>query len=287
MKKIKALIFIGLVLLLSGCQLAREWEERERSHEDEMIGFFVTFWDDDIHRAFGNEDRIYAIQDRFNFTFPINGIPFFVGVARQDLDDGTYISFAFGETGDGIVQEYFHLHHGDGFTRRTLRGTLYISPRIASEIFTFNPIFQTAQNAVYIGRGGSSVSSHSDSDIWEGDWRTFSKQSEIVTTVNGVSHTRTTNIELGLRLQHAAETITIIQMDENHHMLTRDVFAPADMPGDFTPLSHTAYLIIEAFRPYAQIPVQRSLVGEGDGDIVAFYEGENGVLIRRFTQVVW
>jgi hypothetical protein len=216
----------------------------------------------------------------------LDGIPFFVG-ALEANETGL---ITFSDVGPGIVSDGMHVHISDDEVRHTISGTLNVNPRLAHNIYTFNPVFQTLDDRVYISLGGSSVSVSRDDweSAAEGPVQSFRKEQTLTTTVNGVSNTRIASVSLGIAIKHPPERIVILHMDAQSRVLTRDEYAPEDVPETIRPTAGTAYLIIETHRnPAVQNPVQRELYGTGDGAVKTFYERENGVVNRRFSQVKW
>jgi hypothetical protein len=293
MKTLCALIF--MLFIFSGCQLAQEFMQREHTEEDAFVGFFVTFGHFSLEGAFDANDRIYAEREgEYTFIFPVEGIPFFVGTVQQEGEHGGGSSWVtFGEAGPGIISDTMHIHAGDDFTRRTLSGTLHVTPQMADTVYVFNPVYQTPglDGRIYISRfGGSAVSvAHGDgAPPPEGRVHSFSHVEERATQRNGVTFLHTTTVELAVANMHPPERIVIMQMDANHQALARAEYAPDNVPEEFTPLPGTAYLIVETLRA-AEVtdPVLRALYGTNDETIAIFYEMGNRVLAQRFVQVNW
>jgi hypothetical protein len=282
---------IALVFMLSlaACglpRLAREGAAWAPPQEDAFAGFFVTMGHSALQEYFGPfDDRIYAEgTDTSGFTFPgIEGIPFFVGTIT-----GPNRVTTFSEAGPGIVGGGMHVHVSDGETRLTLSGTLYVTPRLAGEVFAFNPVFQTPDGEIYIARGGSSVSANRGGSATEGRVQSFRKEQTHTVTENGAATTRTASVELSIAVMLPPERIVILGMDADHQIVSIGDIAPGHMPETLRPHPDAAYLIVETHRVGdAESPVLRALYGPGDEYVETFYEMGNGVLNRRLTRLAW
>jgi hypothetical protein len=293
MQMSKLFVIVIGILALSGCRLAREHEPWAAQEEDMFIGFFVTA--DEMGGswfAMGEhadpQGRIYAEREISPegigpFTFPVEGIPFFM--ARSEFEWGTSITSA---VGPGIVTSRQHSHFTDTEERFYLEGTLNVNPRLAHMVYTFHPVFQTPDLRVYIAQGGSAISVARDSYFDEGQIQAFRIVHEATQTLNGVTTTRTVTAELGIAVMFSPRQIVMLEMDADGQLLARHEYAPDAVPPSFTPLRETAYIIIETHRaPDAKNPVTRVLHNANDGAAAVFYETDNGVIARRFVQIEW
>jgi hypothetical protein len=289
----KSLLVISLllcILSLTACQLAREYSEWERPKEDMFIGFFITLGHLNVYN--NPSGRIYAERDEFTFTFPgVEGIPFFVGTVEEERGDESVrgsSTIIFSDIGPGIVSDRIHVHTSDDVVSRTLSGTLNVNPRLMNHVYAFNPVFQTSDGKIYIGSGGSSVSAAHEGWRDEGRIQSLRMEESRTVTENGVSHTESTSVELWIAAMHPPERIVILQMDADHNIIYRSEYLPNEVPDALTPLPEAAYLIVETHRNgAANPPIIRALYGKSDGAVETFYERENGVVNRRFTQVEW
>ncbi|MCL2603577.1 MAG: hypothetical protein FWD90_03785 [Defluviitaleaceae bacterium] len=289
----RSLLIVALVVIgmsLSACRLAREYDGWERPVEDIFMGFFVTIGN---HDAFFGNERIYAVFEGTGpFTFPgIDGIPFFIGTMEYEYKDayGTgSVTTSFGEVGPGIVSDTMHTHISDNNISKTLSGTLTVSPRLADAVFRFNPVYQVADGRVYIGQGGSSVTAARDSWEFEGRTQSFRMEESRTITENGVSQTFSVSVELGIAVMHPPERIVVLQMDEASRVINRAEYSPYQVPDEITPLSATAYIIVETHRnPELKNSVVRALYEPDDEWMQTFRENNNGVLDKWVTRINW
>jgi hypothetical protein len=288
----KIIIILFIMLSLSACRLAREGDVWPVPQEDMFIGFYVTLWDWNTPDPFGPfHDRIYAERaGDFQFIFPnLAGIPFYIGTVTNETPSGTS-TVTFSDVDLGIISHGMHVHISDNEVRHRLSGTLNVNPRLAENIYQFNPVFQTPEGDIYIARGGSSISASRDSweEAAEGPLQSFRQEETVTITENGVSTTRSISVELGIAILFPPERFVVLQMDAEHRVLYRDEFAPQHVPDIFHPLPGTAYMIVETHRnPATRNPIIRVLSEPGDPSFETFYVRDNGVVNRRFTQVEW
>lgn len=290
--RVMMLSLLFALLLLSGCQLAREYTPAAGTQEDIFVGFFVTMGDMgafSIHEHFDEQGRIFAVREegvpgyRAPFVFPVEGIPFFAG--RYEHEGGV---IHFGESGPGIISERgMRFYSTDEGSSTVLEGTLNVNPRHTHMVYSFHPVFQTPDLQVYIGLGGSSVSVARGGYFGEGPMQGFRQTHEVTVTENGVTRTTSTSVELGIAVMHTPERVVFIEMDAAHNVLQVREYAPHDVPAELVTLPQTVYVIMETHRCNSALhPVLRELIGAPDYRAAVFYEIENGVINRRFIQIV-
>lgn len=274
-------LLLGALILLTGCQLARE-SEQWQTEESHFVGFFITLesleagWVD----IFGGAERLYIHRTDSLFDFPVAGIPFFAGTALYDWGEVT-----FNEVGAGITATRgLHVHFMDEGTRFYLEGTLYVNPRLANQVYVFHPVFQAPDRQFYIGRGGSSVSVARSGYFTDGPIQGFTRTHEVVHTVNGVSTTHFTSAEINIAVMHPPQEIILLEMDAAAQVVARHAFAPDALPLEFAVQQRTVYIIVETHREH---DILRALVNAGDSSFPLFYEGADGVMHQQWVQVVW
>jgi|GEM_PF-1541983 len=292
-------LLASLVFLLAGCQLAHSDWAWAREESDSFIGFFITMGHEGHSAVSAVADpatgRLYAERTGMHsFEFPgVEGIPFFIAavpagawVEGPVLGDGLV---TIGEAGPGIVSEGMHVHVKDGGTSHSVAGRLYVAPQLMGQLFSFHRIFITPDFEVYLGSGGHSVTRHHESDWeWEGRIHTFRMEESQTRTENGVSHTTSTEIELAIHMMFAPEGIVVVQMDAENRVLARTAFLPGEVPEAFSPVPDAAYIIVETQRAAHVVnPVIRALYGPSDEAFAVFHLLDNGVLDRRFVQLLW
>lgn len=303
-------MLLCLVLLLSGCQLAKP-ESGGYTEPDRLVGVLVTTeYLDLFHMDEWLQDNVDSLVDGGSVTIT-NTAAYQGRIYAQPVEETitdssgeTHTSRSYEFTGlDGMVLAGYRLGEGDhiyqsldcsegicdvhnairaldGETALELTGTIYFSHKAGSVIFFLNPVYQTASGEVYVvsGNGGLQF----DASIGSKASQTVSDS--VTITENGETTLDTTEIEVNMHCIELSQKIILIQMDNSNNELARTEFLPGEMPEEFTPMEDTVYLIIEEHR---ESGIYRSLHQSTDDYIEIFYSLDDSLCIPQRTTINW
>lgn len=304
-----------VILLLGGCQLARE-DAGEDSTSDRLIGVFITTnyldlfdFEGDFNSTIssfsggeikmdGNQGRLYATLTKRTLTSEESGEKttteeyVFDGLVGISYFSAKYSGAEDGETyrgidaDDAISDRNTALHYGDEEEKLSLEGTIYISPILFGQAYYINPVYQSANGNVYATSGsGFGVNSV------EGEGSVYSQTLEETKTIieNGESTVVSASIKISIAPMYAPAQIIILQMDKNSNIVARDICTPEDIPEKLTAHADAEYIILESHKtdnegkPFAT----RELFSRVDEAASAFYCRDDGVCVKKWIQLVW
>jgi len=303
---LKLLTVLCILILFSGCQLALEGEGALRVEDNRLAGVLVT--NDSLHTILFDESQVFRSIDemlaprrlyaehittthtspetgmeyqRDEFVFPgVEGIQFFTTV----LYTGAGSSFV--NMGDSAISDgHTGVHVTDNSHSVTMEGSIYVLPGIGGQAFFVNPVFQTADGRLFVEQGGGfSLGGVTD----EGSWMSQTQTHTTTITENGVETINTTSVTINISAMFESEKITVIQMCEDSQIISRNDFAPNEMPDEIHAESQTAFFLVEAHRPAATAnPIRRELYGPNDNSIRTFIPRPDGIFEARDTVIVW
>lgn len=309
-KRILFAAMLFAVICLAGCQLAKE--EAAPQQDDRLIGAFITdeFVDlfdfesyiSDNAASLSGGGNVISVAGSAKYAEALWAKEKAVTLKGDDpADDEEYLEYCFPgvegmrcftatrvdpetgdeyvgvDTDDGISDVDAHMIDTDAEDAIELSGTVYVAPAVrGSSTFFINPVYQTPDGRVYLV-SGNGISSDASA---EGG--AFSQTIEEKTDVaeNGKSRQRRTKITVTIQYMQAPESIAIIEMDGEDRVLARNEFSSADA---FE--TGAEYLIVETTA--ADGSVSRELFDRNDGWIYAFVCREDGVCIKKATEIIW
>lgn len=316
----KPLLILGLLLLspmLGACSLAVEGAGAEGSG-DRMIGAFITqeyldlfdmdSWLDDhasklengknlqISGTSGYEQKLYAEIDKNNsedpedweITFPgAEGINFFAPIWTEE-DGQTYRG---GVYGDSICDADISIRESDTEKGISLSGTVYVLPGGMNDnkVYYANPVYQTESGEIYtVSSSGVSTSG----EVSEGTKLTTTFNEKEERSENGNSFTETCSVNVDIAIMYQPVQITVCEMDHAHRILRQTVYAPGEMPEEFTTEPETEYIVLETVKEdqSGKRHIARELWEYEEGEetyMRSFAASESGVLVGYDTKIVW
>jgi len=297
-------MLLAAVLLLSGCQLAKEEAQAENSR---MIGVFITtecldlfdweaYLNDNIGSLRGDtvldpgesaayEGRIYASavekEDHMEYSFePLEGMGLYAyTVPASDSNPNPYTATSGGE---GISDVHFN-SKTDG---EELTGTIYHIPT-DNLVFYFNPVYQTEAGEVYLTAGQGLATNSFGGEM------SHSMKESFTVTENGEELTGTNSNNITIVCAAPPETVVVLQMDAGSNILARQEYLPDEMPESLRPDSSCAYLLVENHSdadrvPEGAQPVERTLYArQTDSFIRTLYDRGDGICLFRYTALEW
>ncbi|MEA4966098.1 MAG: hypothetical protein VB055_09790 [Oscillospiraceae bacterium] len=315
-KRIASVALCCVLLALTGCQLAKENGDTQTG-SDQLIGVLVTteyldlfdldgYVGDNASSFSGGEitldgtdpayqGRLYAsiaadpqtgetgeTTDPQEYVFDgIDGIAYFAAEYSTGEDSYTGTS-----TGEGISDAKTAVNIGDEENTTTLEGTIYVNPRLSGMEYYVNPIYQSGDGSVYTVSGsGFSFAGVSD----EGNVYSQELSHTATVTEDGESKTDSVTVKISFATMFAPEQITVLQMDQNSTVLSREEYQPGTLPDCLTLPSDVAYVVVETDRHNAagEQVAARSLCNRGDDALETFYCREDGVCVKYSTQLTW
>lgn len=309
----------ALLLVLTGCRLAKETEETGKV-QDRLMGVFITteyldlfdmegYLNDHLKGASGGEltpdgtadaynGRLYAAlttkehiaedsgkkYDTKEYTFEnVPGIPFFATDLPMEDGTDTTVSSVYSE---GMTDSHFGTHYSDDEDKITLEGTIYLVPGKNGHTHYLNPVYQSADGRIYAttGQGMSVLGVQS-----EGDTTAQKMEESITVTENGVSKKKTAVINVSIATMLPPQKIVLLQMDKSSAVLSRQEYLPGKLPERLTPHSATEYMVLESHKVDfdGQEKIDRALFSRQDETISSFYPTDEGVIFKQYTTIHW
>ena len=322
--RLSALLCLLLLLLaLTGCQLAREEAGEGVSAEgteaivgDRLAGVLITteyldlfdfeaYIDDNIENLNGSvisdEDsrkysgRIYATLETRTATsesgdtittkeyvFPtIEGIEYFA----YQITSTTESTYTTSTVGEGLSDSKMHLHSTDAGDFITLEATLYVAAQRGSVCYYFNPVYQDAEGNVYVTSGQGMESSVDTEGI---NFSQSVKETHTVTQ-DGEMKEYTNSVTVSVQVVSPPETIVVLQMDGENHVIAQEEYIPGQMPETIAPEAACEYILVESHKKTldGENIITREIFGKDAKSIQTMYEGEGGICIQDYTEIQW
>ena len=231
-KKILAYILILIMLLTSGCQLAKEEISQDGiGNDDCMIGILITEGNRGILdgkettmtlEELKDANKLYAIIDKKNsdspdeweVTFPgVEGISFYIPEFRYGEEK--YDSFVSVIGSDEISDVNNHLNVSDTSESREIAGTIYVVQELGKEyIYYMNPVYQTADGEIYVTQGNG-VMGMATEGFGAGQKWNMKEEKEV--TKGEEKQTQSFSVEVTLEMMFVPTKIRVLQMDIEHH----------------------------------------------------------------------
>ena len=307
-KAIIACLLFVLLLNLCGCQLAKP-EDGDSSKADRLVGVFITTEYLDILDAevaleeylknnAGNisdgktitfdtnnqHNRVYATfieepyQDEdgeyhFNNNYEFSGLEG-ISLATYQIRNGEE-SYYTSSVGDGISD----VHMKSGGEDQGISGTIWMAKNSGEVIYYMNPIYQTADGRVYLVPGSGL---HISSDV--GGRASQKIEEKATTTENRETYSYTFAAEVFIDFVDPAQTISIMQMNENDEEVKRETFQVDNLPKQLVPEDDTAYLIVIS---ESGDSVTRQINQPGEDQIEVFVQLDKQICIKEYIFVDW
>ncbi len=285
MNKILLLPLLGaMVLALTACQLAQEETAVE---EDTLIGGFVTartegeFLEMGLPEETEESGRLYAQGD----SFPgMEGVCFTYEIT-YDNEANAYTTRS--GPNQGLWEGSVAVGSVDYNTEQEQRmarmsGKVYYGEGAENTIFTLYPVFQTAAGERYLFLGGRVNVSGEGEGIVPSTFYTSKSEVE----VNGRMLACETSLKVETGAKPAAQTVTLVQLDEAHRVLSQEDFLPGQCPDQLAPRPETAYLLIE-YRDSQGEVTGRELVQRGEEYLYTAWQMDSGFFAAQLTELIW
>lgn len=322
-RRIFAAVAMGvMVFSLTSCSLARPQETQvETGEADRLIGVLITteyldlfdmegYLEDHLEQvAQGGEistqdsdayqNRLYATLTTSTITnqetgetqeleeYVFEGIEGWAYLAPALTDEvGNRIGTS-SSVDDVFADTNMHVTTTDEGEILELEATLYVTGVEQGQSYYINPVFQTADGAVYtLGGDGMLVSQPAEQ---EGEYWSYTLDHSTTTQMNGETETDQVSILVRLSVLFLPREIVVVQMDEQHNLLAQDAYAPGAMPETLETEPGCAYLLVETRKedPAGQEVISRQLISPQEEEIQSFYPREDGICLSQWTQIEW
>lgn len=307
MKKQVMLMVFAAFFTLSGCQLA---SDQGAASTDQLVGVYITteyldlmdmeaYLNDHLNELGDGEtilaegdtsayqERIYAVDisddpESPEYEFPgMEGVPVYcVPVPNPDGDGYCWTPGHAPE-----VWQYNAYTAKDGMDDVVITADLCVSPDERRHEFYANPMYRTEDGEVYL-MGGTGASGDMDQP---GTSLTQTVEETSTMTINGETIQQRCEVKVTVTSVYPVEKTVLIQMDGNNRVITSQEFLPGQVPAEFIPESHTAYLLVETHRlsKSGGQTVDRELFDREDTTLTTYQEGKNGFFCRQDTVIHW
>lgn len=307
-----------MVVILSGCQLAHEDLATEKT-TDRLIGVFITYESLDLYdmdaylkdnftKLSSGDNVIPEVEDKYNnrlyasfvekemtdeygeiktnseYVFEgIEGIPMFAYTIMNPVSGDNYTISNFEE---GIFEAKSHIICGDNEEGIELEGTLYVDNNTKPQSVYVNPVYQSADNQVYL-LGGDGL--WFGEDQVEGVSCIHTISDSITVTENKKSITYNSTIKVSVISTSPAEKVAISQMRSDSHVISRNEYFIDEIPDEIIPDNACEYLIIESYSTdiNGEMAVERKLLSKEESSLDYFKKVNHGVLFKGYSSIKW
>lgn len=319
--RIAALCAAALLLLQTGCQLARPDGAEPSAGGDRLVGIFITeepldlfdvegYLQDNLNSltagggmvAEGDmaqyQGRLYAEpvmkpytdpetgeeREHESLAFPgVEGFAYFAPTMPGEDGTDSYVA-SMGD--EGLSTSGLKLAYSDEKESLEMEVTLHVAAGGRQYRYVFNPVYQSADGGVYAVSGqGISMGG----DMGEGGSFSHTLTESATVTEDGVSKTAETEIKASITVMNPPQRLVLLQMGEDSALLERTEYDPAALPPRITPRADTAYLILEthSLDSGGREKVTYAVYGREDSGMKSFHARADGVCVENYTTLIW
>lgn len=263
-RNVTALLLAGLLLALTGCQLAKP--EVENGVEDRLIGLYMVysqgyddgFSDNPYLTEYGSETLdtgkygsvsiprqvLLAEYDEAarQYVFPgLEGYALFIYTGTNE--DGSAYNGCCSDMADSV----FAVNSSDEGERYELEGTIYFGPPAgagpdwdtytAGGVWHAYRVYQPPEGVPYLDGSGNSYSG--------GGGMSFTEAASYTATVNGETAEDTISVKVSVEAVPRLEKLAVSQFDGTNTLLQSEDLAPAEALPEISCLPETAWVLVE------------------------------------------
>lgn len=187
---------------------------------------------------------------------------------------------------DAISDAHIGFHATDAGDSIDMKGTIYVSTSKGSNVFYYNPVYQTATGEVYLMSGQSM--SHGG-ELSAGMSGSHALKEEQTVTIDGKSETVSSSIEVSTCFMDTPISTSVLQFDEDGNIVSGEDYAAGDLPFKITTSSDTEYIIVETHMKSGggRETVTRELFQPDNESLFAFSCREDGICIKQYCSIAW
>ena len=260
-------------------------------NSDRLIGVLITHGDDNQFTEpagyhypatrkekrstidVGGEEQPYA-EVEYDFE-GINGTPFML----LDIQPESGVNYSTTVADDTIANvQISQSTTDDTAIDNVLRGTMYLTPEAENQIFTLNPVYQTADGDVYAMAGTSAAVGGCSSS-------TSSKSQDLSWTEGLKTFTRSMRVEVRMEFIKKPVKVSMYQYNASHELIHTDEYAPDLVPDEIIPLPDAEYVVIET-ETEGSDPVWE-IRGKDDGSFSTCLSEEDGICVMKGHEIIW
>lgn len=221
-------------------------------------------------------------RPRQEFIFEgVDGIRYFF--ARYADEEGSY----YGSSGeDAVSDEHTEISSTDSGDYVSLEGTVYISAASGPTVFYYNPVYQTAQGAVYAVTGSGMSYGGEVTSGMSGNWEL---KEEDTSTVGDKTTSAASCVKVNVCFMDTPVGTAIVQFDQENKILSRKEYPCGGLPERLTVEPGTEYLFVETRLRDSdgRESLSRELYQPDAESLYAFYCGEDGICAKQFCSIDW
>lgn len=242
----------------------------ENKAPDKLVGIFITSEHLDMPAG---EDRIYADGTEFN---GLEGIRCFFTL--QEDGEGSYYATTADVSASDRRVNYISSDSGERVEQEL---TLYMQRRPGTWTLFMNPVHQSGDGAIYV-QTGQGMSCPSDT---AGETASTSLSEDSSITDGRETKTAGSSVKVNVKVIDSPESVRILEFDSENALISEQSFDTDDVPESINPDRETAYIIVESLLTGESI--QRGLYQQTDEYLETFSGADNGLLIKRQTEINW
>lgn len=280
------LFILACILLLSGCQLAKQPTNDDQPtivEKDKLIGYVIMPNALDID----SDETFYAtcaLDDKgnnscyFDESIGYGSIKIII-----DNEDGFHTYY---KEPALILDDVVNMNIKDNSTETTINSTLYIITSDDQHYLSLAPIYLDKEGKVY-SRRESQIMLLENTDETTGGGMKLEYTDNI--TEDGVEKLTKTTITAKFEGMHRPTLTTLIYMNNASKIIKKDSYQPNAVPQEISVDNNVAYIIIETEKEDKDENTlyQRTIVNKNDNSFTTFYPYNDIVCARQITTVNW
>lgn len=267
------LIFIpvlALFIVLGAAGVLKIDSAAENIAPDKLVGVFIT--NEHLDTPFG-EERIYAQGAEFK---GLEGIRCFFTL--QEDGEGSYYKTT---ADNGASDRSTHFTTADNGEKIEQELTLYMESCPGTWTMFINPVYQTGEGLVY-AQTGQGVSAPAET---AGESASYTLSEDYSYTDGSETVTDSSSVTVNFKVIDRPESVRVLEFDGENTLISEQSFDTDDMPESINPDRETAYIIVESL--LAGESIQRELYQQTDEYLETFSGADNGLLVKRQTEIKW
>lgn len=208
----------------------------------------------------------------------------FYFVLFHDLqDDESYIDSSAGEA---ISEKQMNYSVDDKESLITLKGKIYVVPSMKQNPFYIHPVYQDSDGRIYAIEG--ELISFANLQVNVGVLTQERKETAMF-KMKDSSQKSIVEVKLDFQLMDRPQSIDIIQMSNENHVLVREEFEPSNVPTRLNVKEETNYIVVETMKIDEQNKtyVEREIIDTKSENLVSYSVMESGFIKERYSELIW
>lgn len=271
------LIFIPVLALcfaLGAAGVLKIDSRAESQTEDKLVGVFLTSEHLDMPDF---EDRIYAEGEDF---IGLNGLRCFFSL--QEDEEGSYYKTT---ADNGASDRSIHFTSTDEGEKIEQELTVYLESRRGTWTMFINPVYQTGEGLVYV-QTGQGIRAPAET---AGESASSTRSEEYTYTDGTQTKTDGSFIKVTVQVVDRPETVKILEFDGENALICEQAYGADEVPMSYKPGAETKYIVIELVSKdiNGDQSTQRRLYQATDEYFETFYSADDGICVKRETELNW